>query len=108
MTNIIPFEYSDVVTDLKQQWRNKGYDVDSNDSNTAILTDLMAYAINIVNTNMSFGLSDITLNSSEQRKNILSLARQIGYEATLKKSYQYKIYLEVQEPTVPISAFTGL
>lgn len=99
MTNIIPFEYKDVAEDIKQRWRDKGYDVDSNTSNTAILTDLMAYAINMVNTNMSFGLSDITLNSSEQRKNILSLARQIGYEATLRKSFQYKIYLNPIEPT---------
>jgi len=108
MTKIIPYEYEDIAEDLKKQWRNKGYDVDSNASNTAILTDLMAYAINIVNTNMSFGLSDITLNSSEQRKNILALARQIGYEATLKKSFQYKVYLRVKEPTVPVSPFTGL
>lgn len=100
MTNIIPFEYKDVVEDIKARWREKGYDVDSNTSNTAILTDLMAYAINMVNTNMSFGLSDITLNSSEQRKNILSLARQIGYEASLRKSYQYKIYLRPVEPTI--------
>lgn len=108
MTNIIPYEYEDIAEGLKQQWRDKGYDVDSNASNTAILTDLMAYAINMVNTNMSFGLSDITLNSSEQRKNILALARQIGYEATLKKSFQYKIYMKVKEPTVPVSPFTGL
>lgn len=99
MKEIIPFNKADIKEDIQEKFSSAGYDVTSEGNNMSILIDLLSYAASIVNTNTAFGLSDITLTNATQRKNILSLARQMGYEARNRISYQYKIYLRPTKPT---------
>lgn len=98
MQKYIPFNKDDISNDIRQKFGEAGYDITSDTSNISTLIELLSYASSIVNTNTAFGLSDLTLINSTQRKNILSLARQLGYEARLRTSFQYKIYLKPLEP----------
>ena len=98
MKEFIPFNKDDIKLKIEDKFSELGYDVGADGNNMSLMAELLSYAASIVNTNMAFGLSDLTLINSTQRKNILSLARQLGYEARQRISYQYKIYLR---PTVP-------
>ena len=66
-------------------------------SNIAILADIMAYAATMINTNMNFGINESVLSSATTRKNITTLAREIGYEPTLRRSYKYEIKLKAKK-----------
>jgi hypothetical protein len=90
---IVPYKQEEVKADILSRFQNSGYSSTFEGSNVNVLADILAYITSMLNINTSFNISEMLLTRATQRKNILYLAREQGYEAQNKISYQYKITL---------------
>lgn len=105
MLEVVPFNYNEVNDDIVQRFKDKGYDADVAGSNAAILSSIISHTISMLNTNIAFNTSELLLSSATKETNILSIARQMGYEAQQKISYQYQITLQAKiDSTKPVDS----
>ena len=90
---LLPSNFTEISETFKEKIKNDFGVTDSQfqGSNMAILADIMAYGISMINTNMNFGINEAILSSATERKNIIKLARELGYEPAMRKSYKYEI-----------------
>jgi len=95
MSDLIPFNHDDVQASILTKAEELGYNIDYEGSNINQLSNLMAYAISMVNANVAINADEGKLSTAKIRKNILYHARQIGYEHIRKKSFQYKIKVTI-------------
>lgn len=95
---LVPNSFNQISDTIKAKIK-KEYnisDVDYKGSNISILIDMLAYAISIGNTNLNFGINESILQTATTKKNIVNLARSLGYEPKRKMSYKYKIKLKAK------------
>lgn len=93
MLEIIPFQYDDIVQKLNDKWTSLGYDPNYAGSNIGVLTSILAYAVSMSNTNSAYISNEKLLTQANNRRNILELGREIGYESEQKISYVYTLTL---------------
>jgi hypothetical protein len=102
MIQVIPYSYDDLQTIIKNQFINKGYDAGYDGSNSAILAEIIAYIFSQVNLNVSYNINERLLTQATNRKHVLEVARELGYESQNKISYEYDITLVVKkDPNLP-------
>jgi hypothetical protein len=99
---VVPFDYDSVRADIVDRFSLKGYDANFAGSNAAIISDVIAYVVGMLNVNTSANIGEMLLAKSTQKKNILYLAREQGYEAQNKVSYQYRLtFIAKKDITLP-------
>ncbi len=92
--SVIPYDQGEIEKVLKQMMFDKGItDVLYEGSNVSQLSSVISYVIATLNTNTAINLQETLLPLATKRMNILFGARQLGYEATSKKSYRYNLTL---------------
>lgn len=96
MLNIIPFDYDSTLEKINAKWIEKGYDPNYAGSNIGVLSSILAYAISLGNTNSAYISNEKLLTQANNRRNILELSREIGYEAEQKISYVINITLKAK------------
>ena len=97
---IIPFDQNEIETKIKSILLNKGFkDIVYPGSNISQISDIMSYLIYVLNTNTALNLQEVLLPLASKRTNVLFAARQLGYEATQKTSYQYKLKVDIKYNT---------
>jgi len=107
MLEFAPFNHNELQIALNVKATEIGFvDAIFPGSNTSMLTNLLAYAVSMNNANTSFLFSEFFLNTATKRKNILKIARMLGYEVKRKTSYQYKIMLRCEPPKDIVSTQT--
>ena len=108
---LLPTNFDEISDTFKAKIKEKYgiTDTQFQGSNVSILADIMAYAATLIDTNMNFGINESVLSSATTRKNITTLAREIGYEPTLRRSYKYEIKLKAKKGgLIEIPRFTKL
>ena len=98
MKKFIPYNSSEIETALEQRVLDSGLILPDDiyeGSNIKQIIGIMSYLGSIVNTNTTFGVNEMILTQATRRKNVLKLARQLGYEPQRKLSYIYKVRLKV-------------
>lgn len=93
MDEIVPFDYDSNRQNIVERFTLKGYDASYEGSNAAVLSDILSYIVSVLNVNTAANVSELLLSKATQRKNILYTAREQGYEAQSKVSYQYRLTL---------------
>lgn len=98
MSYLLPTNFDQISDTFKAKIKNSYgiSDTQFQGSNIAILADIMAYAVTMINTNMNFGIKESVLTYANTRKNIITLAREIGYEPAFRKSFKYEIKLRAK------------
>ena len=97
MKQTIPFTFEEIYKDLEKEFAKLGYDTPFEGSNTAQIITAMAYTISNLNLNTAVNINENLLTLARKRKNILQDARILGYEASKKISYKYKIELKFKQ-----------
>jgi hypothetical protein len=99
MLDFVPFNQDDIQSALNEKATELGFvDAIFPGSNTAFLTTLLSYAVAMNNANASLMLSEFFLATATKRKNILKMARMLGYEVKRKTSYQYQLLIKCEAP----------
>jgi hypothetical protein len=99
MLDFVPFNQDDIQSALNTKATELGFvDAIFPGSNTAFLTTLLSYAVAMNNANASLLLSEFFLATATKRKNILKMARMLGYEVKRKTSFQYQILIKCEAP----------
>ena len=97
---IIPFTQDEIETEVRAMLLSKGLtDILYPGSNVSQISDVMTYLIHVLNTNTAINLQEVILPLATKRMNVLFGARQLGYEATQKVSFQYKLNINIKENT---------
>lgn len=96
---LLPTNFDEISETFKAKIKEKYGITDSQyqGSNVSILADIMAYAASLIDTNMNFGINESILSTATTRKNITTLAREIGYEPAFRRSYKYEIRLRAKK-----------
>lgn len=96
MNFILPESYNEILDTVRDKIKNayKITDVQYQGSNVSILTNIFAYLNHMINTNMNFGINETIISKAQNKKNILLLAKELGYEPRRKRSYKYRIKLK--------------
>lgn len=100
MKKFIPYNSDEIESALEQRVLDSGLILPDDiyeGSNIKQIIGIMSYLGSLVNTNTTFGVNEMILTQATRRKNVLKLARQLGYEPTRKLSYIYKVRLKVKE-----------
>ena len=82
------FDFDDIKTNLKTflQSQSEFQDYDFEGSGFAILLDLLAYNTHYLGFNANMLANEMYLDSADVRKNIVSIAKMLGYTPTSPKS----------------------
>ena len=84
----------EIYKELEAKFEELGYDSPYEGSNLDQLLTAMSYTTSMLNINTAVNINETLLTLAEKRKNILQDARILGYEASKKTSYKYKIRLK--------------
>jgi len=104
MKKFIPYTMDEISNELSDNLISNGIITDNDlypGSNSQQIIDTLSYLGSLINTNTTFGVNEMILSQATRRKNVLKLARQLGYEPQRKISYIYKVRFQVVE-TGPI------
>ena len=82
---------------LSQQTEFQDYDFEG--SGMAILLDLLAYNTHYLGFNANMLANEVYLDSADVRKNIVSLAKMLGYTPTSPRSPQAQVDITVNNAT---------
>lgn len=110
---LLPTNFDEMTQTIKAKIKEEYgiNDAQYDGSNVSILADIMSYAAMMINTNMNFGINESVLSSATTRRNITTLAREIGYEPAFRRSFKYEIKLRAKKGgllEIPkFSKFTG-
>ena len=87
MNYILPHSFEEINDTLKTKIREDYHITDAQyqGSNMAILANIFSYLISMVNTNMNFGVNEMIISKATTKKNIMTLARELGYEPQRKR-----------------------
>ncbi len=102
MAYLLPQSFDEINDTLKEKIKST-YNISDSEyqgSNIGILANIFSYAIAMVNTNMNFGINETMIARANAKKNIITLARELGYEPQRKKSFKYKIRLKAKKTGV--------
>ena len=82
------FDFDDVKSNLKSflQSQSEFQDYDFEGSGFAVLLDLLAYNTHYLGFNANMLANEMYLDSADVRKNIVSIAKMLGYTPTSPKS----------------------
>ena len=82
------FDFDDIKANLKSflQDQSEFQDYDFEGSGFAVLLDLLAYNTHYLGFNANMLANEMYLDSADIRKNIVSLAKMLGYTPTSPKS----------------------
>ena len=82
------FDFDDIKANLKSFLQNQSefQDYDFEGSGFAVLLDLLAYNTHYLGFNANMLANEMYLDSADIRKNIVSLAKMLGYTPTSPKS----------------------
>ena len=82
------FDFDDIKTNLKTflQSQSEFQDYDFEGSGFAVLIDLLAYNTHYLGFNANMLANEMYLDSADIRKNVVSLAKMLGYTPTSAKS----------------------
>lgn len=96
---LLPTNFDEITQTIKAKIKEEYRinDAQYDGSNVSILADIMAYAAMMINTNMNFGFNESVLSSATTRRNITTLAREIGYEPAFRRSFKYEIKLRAKK-----------
>ena len=94
MKQTVPFNFKEIYKELEAKFEELGYDSPYEGSNLDQLLTAMSYTTSMLNINTAVNINETLLTLAEKRKNILQDARILGYEASKKTSYKYKIRLK--------------
>ena len=94
MKQTIPFNFKEIYKELEAKFEALGYDSPYEGSNLDQLLTAMSYVTSMLNINTAVNINETLLTLAEKRKNILQDARILGYEASKKISYKYRIRLK--------------
>ena len=96
---LLPTNFDEMTQTLKAKIKEEYgiNDAQYEGSNVSILADIMSYAAMMINTNMNFGINESVLSSATTRRNITTLAREIGYEPAFRRSFKYEIKLRAKK-----------
>ena len=94
--SIVPFNYNEIYQQIAKKFLDRGYDIPYEGSNTAILTSILAYAIQSLNFNTAMNINEVILSLNKKRRSAVQNARILGYEPQHKISHQVKIYIKPQ------------
>ena len=102
MNYILPHSFEEINDTLKTKIREDYHITDAQyqGSNMAILANIFSYLISMVNTNMNFGVNEMIISKATTKKNIMTLARELGYEPQRKRSFVYRIKLKAESTGV--------
>ena len=102
MNYILPHSFEEINDTLKTKIREDYNITDAQyqGSNMAILANIFSYLISMVNTNMNFGVNEMIISKATTKKNIMTLARELGYEPQRKRSFVYRIKLKAESTGV--------
>ena len=110
MSYLLPQSFDEINETLKEKIKAEYNITDSvyQGSNIGVLANIFAYAVSMVNTNMNFGINETMISRAQSKKNIITLARELGYEPQRKKSFKYKIRLKAKRTgIITIPRFTN-
>ena len=98
MSYLLPQSFDEINDTLKEKIK-QSYginDAQYQGSNIAVLANIFSYAISMINANMNFGINETMISKAQSKKNIITLARELGYEPQRKKSFKYRIRLKAK------------
>ncbi len=95
------FDFDDIKTNLKTflQSQSEFQDYDFEGSGFAVLLDLLAYNTHYLGFNDNMLANEMYLDSADIRKNIVSIAKMLGYTPTSPKSPLASIDVTVNNVT---------
>lgn len=96
---LLPTNFDEMTQTIKAKIKEE-YGINDSQydgSNVSILADIMAYAAMMINTNMNFGINESVLSSATTRRNITTLAREVGYEPAFRRSFKYELKLRAKK-----------
>jgi hypothetical protein len=98
----VPFNFDELYEGLKTKFEEKGYDTEEG-SNTSQLITAMTYLTSMLNVNTAVNINETILPLATRRDSALQDARALGYEVKQKRSYNYRIRLELEagDHTIP-------
>lgn len=102
---IVPFNFNDLYNEIEKEFNLRGYDT-AQGSNTSQLATILAYTASMLNANTALNVSETILPYAEQRKSIVNIARNLGYEIKHKTSYVYNLTLELEVGKFVIPKYT--
>ena len=110
MKKFIPYTTDEISQELTSNLLQKGI-LTENDiypgSNSQQIIDILSYLGSMINTNTTYGVNEMILSQATRKKNILKLARQLGYEPQRKLSFIYKVRFVVKDAgNVKINTYT--
>ena len=92
----IPYEYDDILIDVKNRFYKKGYtDVDNEGSNAFKLSSILSGVLSNLSFNANANIQEMILSSAFNENNIVKGAGFQGYERLKNISYQYEIKLQM-------------
>lgn len=98
MEYLLPTSFDEIEQTIKAKIREKYgiTDTQYEGSNISILASIMAYTATMINSNMNFGINESILSKATTRRNIVTHARELGYEPQFRRSYKYEIRLKAK------------
>lgn len=99
----IPYQYEDILLDVKNRFYTKGYtDVDNEGSNAHKLSSILSGVLSNLSFNANANIQEMILSSAYNESNIVKGAGFQGYERLKNISYQYEIKLQMLvDPSLP-------
>ena len=89
----VPFSYKEVRESVDSEFKQAGYDV-SIGSNVSQLSNVIAYAVSMLNASTALNINETLLSYATKRENIVDVAKNFSYEPTKAKSYAYNLTLK--------------
>ena len=100
MASLVPFSYNEVYQGLAAKFKEYGYDIPYDGSNTAILCSILAYTAQSINFNTAVNINESLLTLAKKRKNVVRAARILSYEPKAKISTQLTLTLQYKKAGV--------
>lgn len=96
----VPYQYEDVLSDIKNRLYDKGYtDVENEGSNAFKLSAILSGVISNLSFNANANIQEMILSSAYNENNIIKGAGFQGYERIKSISYQYQIQVQMTPDT---------
>jgi hypothetical protein len=106
LVNFTNLDFDQIKTSIKDYLRSNSNftDYDFEGSNMSVLVDILAYNTYIASYNANMVSNEVFIDSATLRENIVSLARNIGYVPSSRKSAKANIsfFVEVLNPSTKV------
>ena len=101
LINFTNLDFDQIKTSIKDYLRSNSSftDYDFEGSNLSVIIDVLAYNTYIASYNANMVTNEVFIDSATLRENVVSLARNIGYNPRSRKSAKAKISFAVDTTT---------